>query len=480
MLSRNLLAVIAAILSLLAFPLHAATPQVAAGGDHNVALKSDGTVWTWGYNFDGELGNGAGPTANATTPVQASGLSGITAVAAGYFHTVALKSDGTVWTWGNNQYGQLGIGNTTNATTPVQVPGLSGMTAVAAGYGHTLALRNDGTVWAWGYDNDKQLGNPLTPGAIWSTTPVQVTGLTGVVAIGAGYYHSIALKSDGTVWAWGDNNHGEIGNGTTAQAVLATQVLNLSGVTAIAANNSYHNLALKGDGTVWAWGANDQGQLGYGAGGANTYSATPAQVGVLSGVTAIGTGMNHSLAVKNDGTVWAWGENHHGQLGLGTADTSIHAMPQQVPGLGNAVGVSGGESHSVALKSDGTVRDWGDNAYGELGDGVTLNAFSPVEVLGVGAQGYLNLLGSVTLSDSDRIFNYGESTYPQFVSPAKAASQTITVAGVQYYYRYYAGTNAYIGTAGGNFYYLGPASGNQLLLLGTVASWLATAAAAGF
>jgi len=339
---------------------------IAAGGYHTVARYSGGVVSSWGYNSNGQLGDGT--QIDNSTPVQVSGLSDVMAIAAGWQHTVALKQDGTVWAWGYNSNGQLGDGTQIDNSTPVQVSGLSSVTAIAAGDYHTVALKEDGTVWAWGDNCDGQLGNGTQ---IDNSTPVQ--GLSGVTAIAAGGFHTVALKQDGTVWAWGNNDYGQLGDGTQTYSPTPVQVSGLSNVTAIAAGD-YHTVALKQDGTVWAWGWNYAGQLGDGTW---TDSPTPVQVnGLSTNVTAIAAGGYHTVALKQDGTVWAWGLNGNGQLGDGTQTYS--PTPVQASGLYNVTAIVAGDAHTVALKQDGTVWAWGWNYAGQLGNGTTTDSSTPV------------------------------------------------------------------------------------------------------
>ncbi|MGE5579277.1 MAG: fibronectin type III domain-containing protein [Bacillota bacterium] len=342
---------------------------VASGNNHNLALRGDGTVWAWGYNDDGQLGDGT--TIQRTSPVQVSGLTGVIAIAAGDEHSLALKGDGTLWAWGRNNGGQLGDGTTTTRKTPVQVKGLTGITALSAGIYHTLALKGDGTVWAWGDNNYYQLGDPRISRA---TRPIQVSGLTGVTAISAGDCHSLAVKGDGTVWAWGRNHRGQLGVGSMTTGMTPVQVPGLTGFTAVAAADD-HSLALRGDGTVWAWGYNDCGQLGDGT---TTLRTTPVQVHGLTGVTDVVASWRHNLAIKGDGTVWAWGHNRDGKLGDGTMTDRI--TPVQVIGLAGVSVVAAGSDHSLALRGDGTVWVWGNNAKGQLGDGTTTQWTSPIRV----------------------------------------------------------------------------------------------------
>ncbi len=360
---------------------------LSSGGFHSLELKSDGTVWAWGGNWLGQLGDGT--TINSPAPIQVSGLTDVAAIAAGGGHSVALKNDGTVWTWGDNSAGQLGSGTTIDSATPVQVSELTDVTAIAAGGNHTVALKTDGTVWAWGFNALGQLGVETTEECRFgsmdktcSTTPVQVSGLTDVIAIAAAEdsYYSLALKTDGTVWAWGYNTWGLGTTDDNLSHAQPEQVISLTNVTAIAAGGG-HILALKTDGTVWAWGRNDYGQLGNGT---MTYSSTPVQVSELIDVTAIAAaGYDHSsLALKADGTVWAWGSNRFGQLGVTTESCEIFVSsgrdgytysafcsttPVQVSELTDVTAIAAGERHALALKTDGTVWAWGNNEYGQLG-----------------------------------------------------------------------------------------------------------------
>ncbi len=327
-------------------------PRIAAGGLHTIAMKPSGTVWTWGNNSFGQLGDGT--RTDSSSPVQVSGLSDVIGVAGGFWHTVALKSDGTAWTWGSNKYGQLGNGDETDtdSSAPVEVSGLSDAIAVAGGYWHTVALKSDGTVWAWGNNFYGQLGNGTTTA---SSTPVQVkngdgTDLSDVLAIACGYWHTLALRSDGTVWAWGNNTYGQLGTTTTAHSAEPVQVSGLSGVdtnvdnvTSIA-GGYWHSLALKTDGTVWAWGNNAYGQLGDGS---TIDSSVPVQVklhpptvrtGSASGVTAESATLNGTANANGlETTVWFEYGTSFGSYGNTTSTQTIDGRSD----MSVAIGVSG-------------------------------------------------------------------------------------------------------------------------------------------
>jgi len=359
---------------------------ISAGDFHSLALKSDGTVVAWGWNYYGQ----------STVP---SGLSGVTAIAAGGGHSLALKRDGTVVAWGRNDYGQ--------STVP---SGLSGVTAIAAGfYAHSLALKSDGTVVAWG---NNALGQSTVP-----------SGLSGVTAIAAGSFHSLALKSDGTVvawgdnawgqcnvsaigelrsvkisagvgytigstsdgtlWTWGANNLGQLGDGTTTNSTVPEKRGINNNWISIAAGD-FHTVAIQSDGKLWAWGENVAGELGYTStetcqgplGSTPPCSTSPGQVGIDSDWVSIAAAGADTVALKSNGTLWAWGANDYGQLGDGTI-TDRHDPTQESSHSNNWVSIAAGGLNTVAIQSDGTLWSWGMNRYGQLGDGTTTNSTVP-------------------------------------------------------------------------------------------------------
>ena len=318
----------------------------ALGGSHSLGLTDDGTVWAWGGNEFGQLGDGTSGTPRTlpTRVKDAAGtgvLAGIRAIAAGDNHSLAVGSDGKVWAWGRNDSGQLGDASSGNVRLlPVRVKDaagtgvLAGIKSIAAGTYHSLALTADGKVWAWGLNDDGQLGDNLSAAMV--TLPVAVkdaagTGiLTGVTAIEAGSYHNLALTSAGTVFAWGANDEGEVGDGTSGtdrplpvQVKDATGAGAVTGVKAVAVGD-YHSVALTQGGMVAAWGYNIKGQVGDGTSGTNRLLPVPvkdaAGTGALSGVQAIAAGGQFSLALAEGGDVSAWGENNDGELGDGTAE----------------------------------------------------------------------------------------------------------------------------------------------------------------
>ncbi|GGN25351.1 hypothetical protein GCM10011609_79620 [Lentzea pudingi] len=327
-----------------------------------------GCVLAWGESNNGSLGSGGGLGENQyfgePTARPVSGLSGVTALAGRY----ALLADGTVRAWGPNSWGELGAGwHTYNgfASVPVRVKGLSGVTALAASQWNGYALRSDGTVWGWGYNYDNQLGpRSTTPDGIIDL-PVRIAGLDNVVAIAATTGTGYALRTDGTVWSWGSNFAGELGNGTTGgSSPTAVQVAGLTDVTTIVANSNAR-YALRSDGTVWSWGSNSEGQLGNGAG--TGQSGTAAPVKDLTGVVSVAAAYATGFAVRADKTVVAWGSHYHGAAGIGFADRLV-TVPTRIRNLsdGRAADVTK-LIGTYALRADGSLWGWGINVWSQLG-----------------------------------------------------------------------------------------------------------------
>jgi alpha-tubulin suppressor-like RCC1 family protein len=342
--------------------------QVSAGTNHTLFLKNGGTVWASGDNSAGELGTGTLLTSsqpaqvmiNSTTP-----LTGIVAVAAGTQQSFAVDNQGNVWAWGLNANGQLGTGGIANVVNPVQVPGLSGAVSVASSGGHTLALLSNGSVWAWGANGSGQVGNGAT--SSWVTQPTQVlapnsqTGpdIQNIVAVATGSNHSLALENTGKVYAWGDNSYGQLGDGDTALAMqtkpvyVKTSGVPFTSVVQVTANGT-NSFALQGNGSAYSWGDNTIGELGNGminpATPVTPANLSPAQVGSLTTLTSVA----NQSALTSTGTVWTWGDDTNGRLGVGVANgyAASPLMVSLTSGSGPTLAVTAGNAQTV---TDGTL-----------------------------------------------------------------------------------------------------------------------------
>ena len=358
-----------------AVPVAVLTPivDVGPGIGHTVALASDGTVWAWGLNDHGQVGDGS--ATQQPTPVQVAGLDSATQVSAGDFFSLAVRSDGTLWSWGVGAPGVLGNGGITSQAVAQPVAGLSNVVTASAGVSHALALKRDGSVWAWGYNGNGEVGEPTT--TTTQRSPLMVQGLANIVAVSAGSGFSLALRGDGTVWAWGLNAAGQLGDGTTTSRAAPVQVLGLTGVTRISAGTT-QALALEADGTVWAWGDDSNGQLGDGG---STNQSTPVQVPGLTDAVAVSAGRG-SAAVDADGTLWTWGWNYRGGLGNGLT-SGTQATPAAVTGIAAVTSIAASENWLMtAITDDGTMLAWGANDTGQVGDGTTTDRSTPVPVAG--------------------------------------------------------------------------------------------------
>ena len=343
---------------------------ISAHGDGLSNLLS-GTTYHFrvkSKDSSGNLAISGDYTFNTTAPA----TSGVSSISGGYFHTCALLADKTVKCWGFNYYGQLGNGINTNSNVPVLVSNLTNVTAIILGFHHTCALLTDSTVKCWGFNYYGQLGNGTK---IDSNVPVLVSNLTNVTAIASNSHHTCALLADKTVRCWGKNSSGQLGNGTKIDSNVPVLVSNLTNVTAITLGRD-HTCALLADSTVKCWGTNFSGQLGNGT---ETSSNVPVAVSNLTNVTAIASNYHHTCALLADKTVRCWGHNVYGQLGNGTKIDSN--VPVLVSNLTNVTAIAAGPaSHTCALLADKTVRCWGENSYGQLGNGTNINSNVPVVV----------------------------------------------------------------------------------------------------
>jgi alpha-tubulin suppressor-like RCC1 family protein len=351
-------------------------PAVAGGQYHTAVLLSDGTVRTFGGNSDGQLG--LNDTTQRVVPVTVPGIAGATAVACGWSHTAVLLADGTVRTFGFNDNGQLGINDTTNRSTPVQVFGISSSaTAVACGGAHTTILLADGTVRTFGSNNAGQLGVNVAGGS--RQTPVQVFGISSsATAVACGSTHTAILLADGTVRTFGYNGSGQLGVNDNTNRPTPVQVFGISSSATAIACGQYHSAVVLADGTVRTFGFNSNGQLGVND---TTTRQTPVQVfGISSSATAVAAGLRHTAVLLADGTVRTFGRNNEGQIGVN--DTTGRETPVQVFGISSsATAVLCGRMFTAILLSDGTLRTFGQNNFGQLGLGDTASRLTPVQVV---------------------------------------------------------------------------------------------------
>jgi alpha-tubulin suppressor-like RCC1 family protein len=321
--------------------LHDGVAHVSAGGRHTLAARTTGVVDAWGDNTEGQLGNGT--TLNISlVPVRVLGLTGVIAVSAGDKHSLALKSDGTVWAWGDNSRGQLGDGSVTDRATPVPVAGLTNVVEIAAGGQFSLARRSDGSVRGWGANDGGQVGDGTAGDRLRA---VGLVGLPPVTQIAAGERHALALAFDGRAFAWGRNSLGELGDGTTTTQAVPVPVSVLTGITHIAAGSAL-TVAVSGGRPFW-WGMCEQGVVYQEDAACDLVSGPGPHEAAVTGVSAVAAGSHHMMAVTANGAVFTWGENTAGQLGDGSTTSRIHGA--RILAANDTVQIDGGGQHTVAL-----------------------------------------------------------------------------------------------------------------------------------
>lgn len=375
--------------------------KIASSPFHTVAIAANGTLWAWGSNSHGQLGTGS--FSNSSVPVQVGTASNWVSIAVGSNFTVALRSSGlfgnsnTLWAWGINTYGQLGDGTLDNKNVPTQIGLNNKWTQISASPQHVMAINDTSTLfipgnktlWGWGRNVAGELGNGITPDQI---TPIQIGTATDWGQVSAGEFYSIAQKVDGRLFSWGSNFQGQLGINSTTNTTIRTQIGSDSDWSSNFVAGSSFTLAIKNNGTLWAWGLNSSGQLGNGS---TTTSLLPIQIGTNNDWSKVDTGFAHTIALKTiDGAVYTWGNNNDGQLGIGT---NVVSLSRNLIAY-NTTAISAGGNVGYLLKSEGVLQSWGNNVGGQLGNGTIVTSNNPTVItcptsLGIKEQiGILNLI----------------------------------------------------------------------------------------
>ncbi len=347
---------------------------VDAGNLHTLAIRTDGSLYAWGDNQSGQLGLGKNIT-ERNTPARIGSDNDWVTVTAGNDYSLGIRTDGSLWSWGDNFSGQLGLGDHTYRTTPVRVGSFTDWVMVSAGYDHSLGIRANGWLYAWGNNYHGALG---LGDSIDRVKPERIGSADNWIAVSAGIYASLAIQADGTLWAWGSNDSGQLGLGDNTDRNIPSRVGSANDWVKVSASSWFHSLGIRASGqnTLWAWGNNTFGQLGLGDNGYNTDRNTPAPLNA-SHWNIITTGNNDSFAINN-GALFAWGLDDYGRLGLG--ETTDRNTPTQVGTWSDWRAIAAGTNHTLGIRSDGTLWAWGWNPKGQLGVGDKMDRSIPTQI----------------------------------------------------------------------------------------------------
>ncbi len=347
--------------------------EITAGYNHTIGIKSDGTLWAWGRNDYGQLGDGT--NTNKNVPTQIGTDTDWYFAAGGDNHTMAIKTNGTLWAWGRNNFGQLGDGTIINKNTPILVNNDTDWKTISLDAEFTIVLKNDGTLWGWGKNNLKQLGNPNTSPIY---LPTQIGTDNDWKTIDTGFQRTVAVKNDSTFWGWGSGANGVFGNGSSTLTInVPTQTLPDSDWQIVSMSNST-TLAIKTNGSLWGWGENSFGSVGNGTFNNAGPNYVPNPISSATNWVSVSMGRYASRAINNNGELFCWGYNSNGQVGDGT--TVNRNVPTPVGVGNNWLATSGGEFYSVGLTTNRSLWAWGDNSYGQLGDGTFINRLTPTQI----------------------------------------------------------------------------------------------------
>ena len=394
---------------------------------NGVATRTDGTVWIWGNNAYGQLG--VGDITNRSSPIQFGGSVSWKQISLGYMYTIGIQTDGTLWSCGYNRFGNLGSNNTQNYSSLVQVGTLKTWKQVSPGDNFVSAIQTDGTLWTWGRNIGYNLGVTDTTSR---STPIQIGSDSNWNTVSTGSTAAMAIKNDGTLWGWGSTNYGAIG-APVANPITPVQMTSFSNWSQISCGYQA-SAAIRADGTLWVSGNNSYGILGLGD---LTHRSTYTQVGALSNWSSVGVGQYHAVALKTDGTIWSWGYNNTGQLGLNTT-TSIFSSPVQIGNLSNWANIYTHQDSAwcIAINSNGYMFDWGWNAYGQLGQFDLINRSTPTQFgqfdsasMSTWAQVSAGPNHTVALNSLGRIYVCGNNSFGQLGVIDLSHRSTLTQAG---------------------------------------------------